>query len=438
MLRATALVLVSCGLLAGAVVAQQPPAGAQPARSPLDSISRLAGAGLERDTTPMLGESRLAGLPPRQRAAWQRYLSHSRELDRRNRASMAAELRAAGKSSMTTAPYVHYFTMEPHMTGSWFASDSARRLAANVLTWQTPAGGWSKHVDMRQRGRLPGESYYGESAEWHYMGTFDNDATVTQLRILGGVAAAWRGGNGESAARRADLVDAFARGLRYILAAQYPNGCWPQVYPLQGGYHDAVTFNDNVAVNVLRLLRDVGGGRYPFVGTADRRRARGAFHAGLQCVLRSQVLVKGERTVWGQQHDPLTLRPVPARSYELAGLCGRESAWLLDFLMELPPTPAVVTAVEGGAAWFRAHAIREYAYGPDQVLRPQAGAGPIWARNTEIPSMRPIFANRDGVKLYDWQRLTDRRSGYGWFGVEPAATLEKYESWVQKNGLKRQ
>jgi PelA/Pel-15E family pectate lyase len=33
--------------------------------------------------------------------------------------------------------------------------------------------------------------------------------------------------------------------VRYLLAAQFPNGGWPQVWPLEGGYHDAVTFNDN-------------------------------------------------------------------------------------------------------------------------------------------------------------------------------------------------
>jgi PelA/Pel-15E family pectate lyase len=362
------------------------------------------------------------------------------------------------------------------MTPAWFHTDSARALALRLLSWQTPAGGWSKHVDMRRRARAPGESFYGESDEWHYIATFDNDATTTELRIIGGVANALSGpadapgaesARGAEAARkpasesepesepgrsaasepghprprpdsdsdsdseRARLRAAFLRGLGYIFAAQCPNGCFPQVYPLQGGYHDAATFNDNATVNVLRLLRDVARGQYGFVPASARRRARAAFHRGLDCVLRSQVVVRGVRTVWGQQHDPLTLRPAPARSYELAGLAGRESAWILDFLMELPePSPRVVAAVHAGAAWFQAHALRDYAYGADQVLRPSPGAGPIWARNTDIATMRPMFANRDGVKLFDWSRLTDRRAGYGWFGTEPRATLATYRTWA--------
>ncbi len=231
----------------------------------------------------------------------------------------------------------------------------------------------------------------------------------------------------------------FLRGLTYIRAAQYPNGCFPQVYPLQGGYHDAVTYNDNATVNILRLLRDVAGGRYAFVPAAERRRAGAELERGLDCILRSQVVVDGKRTVWGQQHDPLTLAPAPARSYELAGLCGRESAWILDFLMELPdPSPRVVAAVHAGAAWFRAHELHDSVY-DDGLLKPApAGrrAPPLWARNTETATGRPIFANRDGRKLYDTALLTDRRYGYGWFGTEPAATLHTYESWAGAHPLR--
>ena len=51
--------------------------------------------------------------------------------------------------------------------------------------------------------------------------------------------------------------ESFLRGVDYLLAAQYPNGGWPQVFPLEGSYHDAITFNDGALVNVLSLLHDV-------------------------------------------------------------------------------------------------------------------------------------------------------------------------------------
>jgi PelA/Pel-15E family pectate lyase len=59
-----------------------------------------------------------------------------------------------------------------------------------------------------------------------------------------------------AAAYRASLL----RGVDYLLAAQFPNGGWPQVWPLEGGYHDAITFNDDATVQTMRLLNGVGGG----------------------------------------------------------------------------------------------------------------------------------------------------------------------------------
>ena len=41
-----------------------------------------------------------------------------------------------------------------------------------------------------------------------------------------------------------------------------------------------------------------------------------------------------------------------------------------------------------------------------------------------------IMANRDGVKLYDWNKLTDRRSGYAWYTTRPAETLATFDAVV--------
>ena len=45
---------------------------------------------------------------------------------------------------------------------------------------------------------------------------------------------------------------AVLRGLDYTFAAQFPNGGWPQVWPLEGGYHDAITFNDGASKRFSR------------------------------------------------------------------------------------------------------------------------------------------------------------------------------------------
>jgi PelA/Pel-15E family pectate lyase len=98
--------------------------------------------------------------------------------------------------------------------------------------------------------------------------------------------------------------------------------------------------------------------------------------------------------------------------------------------MTLPsPDARVVAAVHAAADWFKLTAINGYAYDDAHGFRAQAGSGPLWARIAEIGTNRPIFANRDGVKLYDFGQLTDRRTGYAWFGTAPATTLKTYGTW---------
>lgn len=410
-----------CALAVGASWPAGPVRAQGVARPPVLHLPPAALA-VERDTASRIAGVHLAALPARERAAWEAYARRSRARSAHDHAVAAAEWRAAGRTGWAPAPWTHDFTLEPYMTGAWFASAAARRLADNIITFQTPSGGWSKHADIAAGPRRPGEAYNGESTRWQYVGTFDNDATTTQLRILGGVYAA-------HPARR--YRRAFLRGLAYVADAQFPNGCWPQVYPLQGGYHDEATFNDDAMRNILALLRDVQDGRFPLVPVAERARAGTMLRHGLDCVIASQVVERGAPAVWGQQHDPITLAPAPARSFEPASLSAQESAHLVDFLMRLPdPDARIVRAVAGAAAWLRARALYGFTY-RGQQLRRHPGAGPLWARLYELGSGRPIFSDRNGVRLYDWNRLRDRRRGYNWFTAAPDTTLRTYASWAR-------
>jgi len=311
------------------------------------------------------------------------------------------------------------------MTAAWLASDSGRAMTRALLSWQTPSGGWSKRLDVRVP-RAPGTAFGTEGDGWSYVPTIDNDATIEQLRYLGAALAA-----GEPAAGAAERA-AFGRGVAYLLRAQLPTGCFPQVFPLQGGYHDAATFNDDATVNVLRVLQDVAAAKLAGADDATRAQAAAAVARGVECIVASQVVVDGVRTAWGQQHDPITLAPIAARSYELVGLSGKESANLLDFLMALPaPDARVQAAVHAAAAWFRQTALQGLRYDYQTGLRAEAGAPPVWARLAELGTNRAIFSNRDGVKLYDWNQLTDRRSGYAWYSYEPASALRRYERWAR-------
>ena len=149
-----------------------------------------------------------------------------------------------------------------------------------------------------------------------------------------------------------------------------------------------------------QLMLDVADGDrgFAFVPADMRQHASQAVSAGLSCILASQIRIGGKRTGWGQQHDPLTLRPVGARNFEPPSLSTSESARILTFLMHLPqPSDAVKAAVRDGIAWLRETAIHDRAWtGTDQgrqlVDRPGAT---IWARYISLETGKPIFGDRD-------------------------------------------
>lgn len=400
---------------------------AQRGTNPMDSIRRLPAYRAAHDSVVFLSPSRIAARAPALKREWDAYVDRSRAAYDRDTASMARELRASGRAAMTRAPYAHDFSVTPLMTKAWFAADSAQRWARNILSFQAPNGGWSKHVDFTLHERKRGESYFAESNEWEWISTIDNGATTEEIRFL--VRA-------DSARHDARFGRAIVRAVDYLLASQYPNGCFPQVYPLQGSYHDAATFNDDATVHVLRLLQDVADGHFGVATLDQRTRALAALGAGVECIVDAQLRVDGRLTAWGQQHDPLTLEPVSARSYELRSLAAQESATIVEFLMSLTsPSDRVVRAVYAATDWLESVATTGYTY-TDYKLEKQASAGPIWGRLYEIGTNRVIMANRDGVTLYDWNKLTDRRSGYAWYTVKPAETLTAFRQWSRTHPRK--
>lgn len=391
-----------------------------PCAVPGPVIAQPAPLVAEETRPSLLGAARLATLDPARRSAWSAYITESRRLRDADTAAMHLELRSLTLARMTKAPERAPEFDYGSRDDAWFVGDSARRLVEGVLSFQTPSGGWSKRTDMWTP-RARGMSYSADSDGWHYIPTLDNGATMAQLTFLLRASAT---------RRDARIGESFHRGVALLVAAQQPNGCWPQNYPLEGGYHDAITFNDDATIRVLVLLDTIARSRAAIVTDAERALARERAARGVQCLVATQAVSAGKRTVWGQQHDPLSLAIVPARSYELVGLSGRESAAITSYLMSLPsPDAGVVRAVRAAAAFLRANAISGYAYDARDGLRASTGGTLLWARLYEIETHRPIFSNRDGVTLYDWNKLTDRRTGYAWFGTEPAAALKTYDTW---------
>jgi PelA/Pel-15E family pectate lyase len=333
----------------------------------------------------------------------------------------------------------------------WYGGAEARHVADIVVSFQTPAGGWGKNLNVADHLRKTGESYVSNNISrylapddfdtprdphWNYVGTLDNDATNTELQFLARVVTALDAK--DSAPYRAS----FLRGLEYLFAAQFPNGGWPQVWPLEGGYHDAITFNDSAVTNALELLEAVAGGKgaFAFVPAKVRQRAGASVARGLECILATQIVENGHRTVWGQQHDAFTLQPVAGRNYEPAAQSSSESSSMMLFLMRLPkPSLAMANAIHAAAAWLQKTAIRDKAYerGPDGGrLTPASGGKAIWARFYEIGTRRPIFADRDKSIHDNVEELSrERRMGYSWYNSVPQQALDRYAQWIKRHPL---
>ncbi len=389
-------------------------------------------------------------LPAQEQGAWLAYLERSQRVRQRDKDVFQAELKGSGLAKPLEPPHSDSARSIPlDRSATWYASAEAQHIADVIVSFQTPAGGWGKNMDMTGEVRRPGEKYAPNNLsrylapgdfdtplepDWNYVGTIDNDATTTELQYLAKVITAVGVGRG----RR--YQDSFERGVHYLLDAQYPNGGWPQVWPLEGTYHDAITYNDDAMVETMEVMHDTAEGQAPFsfVPRPLRALAAASFSRGIRCILATQIRSGGMLTVWPQQDAPLTLMPESGRNFEPPAASASESADVLLLLMnDLPhPSRTEQRSIRDAAAWFKKTAIYGQAWkrtpeGRDIV--PDPGAGPLWARYYQIGTDRPIFADRDKTIHDQVAELSkERRNGYAWYSSSSQKALDRYEVWSKQ------
>jgi PelA/Pel-15E family pectate lyase len=415
----------------------------------LTAGAAVAGASTVGISPPVqpLTQTRIALLPKAERAAWSTYLARSAKQRQADKDALQSELKTAGIKTPTEPPHSFGARSVPlNKPASWYADPQARHIADVIVSFQIPSGGWGKNMDMSQEPRHPGEAFAPNNeskflapgdfdtpleSDWNYIGTIDNDATMTQIHFLAKVISAV--GAKDTAAYRAS----FLRGMDYLFAAQFPNGGWPQVWPLEGGYHDAITFNDDAMTQVVELMRQVAEGRdeFAFVPQDMRAHAAASFARGIQCILASQIIANGTPTVWPQQADALTLQPVSARNFEPPALCSSESATLMLLLMnDFPhPTAAEQRSIRAAAAWFKKTAISAQRWQRTPAgsqLLPSTGTEPIWARYYQVGTDLPIFGDRD-KSIHDQvtELSVERQHGYRWFSPDAQRALDRFDKW---------
>ncbi|MEL0455839.1 pectate lyase [Flavobacteriaceae bacterium SZ-1-7] len=328
--------------------------------------------------------------------------------------------------------------------------------AENVLLFQRNNGGWPKyHNDFSGYDREQNATELAEAARKDKVDTtIDNNHTIGEIRIL--LTSYQVSGNQA-------YLDAAIRGIDWVFEAQYDNGGWPQIYPIQPtGYSRHITFNDNAMSNVMNLMRDIflRQNNLNLIDESYVAQAQTAFDKGIQVILDTQVIINGAKTAWCAQHDAVTLAPADARDYELASNSGSESVGVARLLMTLDnPSSEVIDAVNSAVAWFEAVKIVGYALvdqGGDKVLV-EAPGNEIWARfytldnyagheyeslfNTFGPN-EPFFCSRKSDSEGGGPRKTiaeisfERRNGYAWYGTWPKNLISsEYAAWKNKHGI---
>lgn len=320
-----------------------------------------------------------------------------------------------------------------------YAPAQVREIVANILLFQRENGGWPKDYDMAAI--LTEEQKAAVLATRGRRDTsFDNGNLHSQVNYLAQACAE---------AAEPPWREACLRGFDFLLAAQYPNGGFPQRYPDPKDFHAHITFNDYVMIGILHVLKDAAEGapHFAWLDEVRRERAREAVQRGVACILRCQIRVDGRLTGWCQQHDEVTYEARPARSFELASICPQDTTEIVRFLMQLrAPTAAVGPAVDAAVAWLEEAKLsgvrlenvpapraefQRYTADFDKVVVADPQAPPLWARHYEIGTNRPIFASRDGVKKYAFAEMDrERRTGTPWFGEWPQKLLQKeYPKW---------
>jgi PelA/Pel-15E family pectate lyase len=315
-----------------------------------------------------------------------------------------------------------------------------KEIADNVLLYQKDNGGWPKNYDMRAI--LTAEQtdkVLKAKSEAHT--TFDNCTTYSHIKYL---AKAYEITGTEK------YKDACLRGVDFTLSAQYPNGGWPQFFPLESNYSRRITFNDDVMTGIMTMLKDIIENKpyYSFVDSARREKARIAYEKGLACILKCQIKDNGILTAWCQQHDEVNLSPAWARAYEPPSICNRESADVVLFLMSIDkPSKEVINSIRSAVKWFedsKIKGIRVEEFDAPEFKSPlrtlkkdwrvieDKSAPPIWTRFYEIGTHRPLFSNRKSELLYSMAEVDRERRAYGWYTYEPQKVLAQYPAWQHK------
>lgn len=240
-----------------------------------------------------------------------------------------------------------------NLTGDKTYLEYARSVANVLIYGQHELGGWHYFIDFDQSGLM--EWYKDTASQFirgyeefrHYYGncTFDDNVTQAPTSFLLHLY---------NETLEPTYLGPLEKALNFILRAQYPNGGWPQRFPLKHEYvHDGFddytsnyTLNDDAMNNTIDLLMEA----YEILGN---KRYLDAARRGCDFFILSQG--PEELPAWSEQYD-MDIKPDWARTHEPPAYCTRQTVHTLEMLMKmflftgdrryLKPIPAALNWIE--------------------------------------------------------------------------------------------
>lgn len=205
-----------------------------------------------------------------------------------------------------------------NVTGNEYFYQAAEKAAAAMIWGQSKEGGWNYLIDFAGDRSLKhwyatiGKNGWRLEEFQHYYGndTYDDDVTSDAARFLLKLYL-----------KKLDpkYKPALDKAINFVLKSQYPNGGWPQRYPLKydfakaghPDYSSFYTFNDDVIwENVLFLIQ--------CYQTLGEERFLEPIKKGMNFYLLSQK----KNGAWGQQYN-MKMEVAGARTYEPAAYLPR-------------------------------------------------------------------------------------------------------------------
>ena len=309
-------------------------------------------------------------------------------------------------------------------TGDKFYLDAAQAAAEALVYGQLQSGGWAQVIDFDPRGAKAGLYRNGKSRGRNYS-TLDDGISQSALSFLMHTDKAL-------GFKHAAIRDASEFARKALLAAQHPNGAFPQVWngpapqypPVKASfpdyewrtenrfknYYDMPTLNDDLCPDIARTLED-GWRIYQ-----DERCKAALAKVGDFLVL---AQLPEPQPGWAQQYD-FKMRPIWARKFEPPALAGRESEGAIETLLQ-------VHRVTGDAKY-----LKPIPRALDWLKRSRLPDGRL-ARYYELRTNKPLYMTADYKLTHDDSNVP---AHYGWKHEAHIEQLEKALAAAQSGKAK--